>query len=73
VADKVMGPLLLIHFREKFRSNKSHPKCNVNARISITALQMPLHETVVLATLVAVARLGNANSPIRVTFIILPA
>lgn len=73
MTDKVMGPLLPIHFRENFQSNKSHLKCNVNARISITALHTPFYKTVVLTTLVAVARLGNASSPICVTFVILPA
>jgi len=68
-----MRPLLPIHFRENFQSNKSHPKRNVNARISITALQTPPYKTVVLATHVAVARLANASSPICVTFIVLLA
>jgi hypothetical protein len=69
VAEKMMGPLLPIHSREKFQPNKSHPKCNVNIRISIIALQTPSYKTVVLATLVAVARLENARSPICVTLI----
>jgi hypothetical protein len=55
----MMGPLLPIHSRQKFQSNKSHPQRNVNVRISIIALQAPSYRTVMLATLVAVEDLGT--------------